>query len=59
MVGAKQQGRLDGFFKPMGTVSGGGKAKVKEEPKGKGGKRKVSVRHGVGLMRMERLLIVD
>jgi hypothetical protein len=49
MVGAKQQGRLDGFFKPMGNVSsaGGSKAKVKEEPKGKGGKRKVSRRYRV------------
>jgi hypothetical protein len=61
MVGAKQQGRLDGFFKPMGTVSsaGGSKAKVKEEPKGKGGKRKVSLRYRVRLVRMERLLIID
>lgn len=40
MLGAKQQGRLDGFFKPLGTTSGGSK---KPAAPVKGGKRKVRV----------------
>jgi len=44
MLGAKQQGRLDGFFKPMGTVSSktGSSKAAAADSKGKGGKRKVS-----------------
>ena len=44
MLGAKQQGRLDGFFKPTGVVSSSKTGSSKAaETKGKGGaKRKVS-----------------
>ena len=45
MLGAKQQGRLDGFFKPMGTVSSktGSSKTAAADSKGKNGKRKVSL----------------
>lgn len=45
MLGAKQQGRLDGFFKPTGVVTSSKTASSKAgDSKGKGGaKRKVSL----------------